>query len=247
MTTGTQNMPAGTTLADLAKATWDFATATLILSTLTAVLVQALYDFSLRYYLQSYRIKMWIGGRLTNSTQTLERLSGTKKGSLYSLPYRRLCGQIGNALRNELDYFDYSSKDSKDSKDNQDSKDNLLAIFANNAKDELEKIKSLSKTPPEELTKEKAKELAIARELVAYQAERGLDELQITLGKFLRRAEYVISIFISMVLMAILILTPNSFQPEGWGGFILYLSVFLTSGFLAPTFRNLLEKLVYLR
>ena len=217
----------------LHKTTWNVAIAIVILSTLTAILTEAGYNFGIRSWVQRQRVKEWIKRRnRTNYRETMKSLqhwTGTGNGSsLYSLSYQQLCGQIANALRNQLEYGE----------------GDLLDIFAKNADPkDLERLKNKN---TQDLSEDEQKDLAMAQEQVFYYADRGLDDLQVTLAKFWIRFDSIISVGISIIVLELLLTKPTTFLVgDSLEETILTFSVAIISGFLAPTIRNFLVNTIY--
>ncbi len=216
---------------------WYVASTIVMQSTLTAILTEAGYNFGLRSWLQRLCVKGWIKRRIKRRNSTsyqqtmsaLQRWTGTGDGSsLFSLPYQQLCGQIANALRNQLEYGEGI----------------LLDIFAQDADPkDLDRLKNQN---PQDLSQEKQNDLAIARDQVFYYADRGLDDLQITLAKFWIKVDYIFSVAISFILLEFL-LTPPTTLSVGTDRVetIFSISVSIISGFLAPTIRNFLLNIIY--
>ena len=213
--------------------TWYVASTILMMSILTAILTEAAYNFGIRSWLQRFCIKLWMKRRsLTPIKQTMtafQRSIGTGNGAnLYSLPYQQLCGQIANALRNQLEYGE----------------GDLLNIFAYNVHPEnLERLKNQN---AQNLSSEEQSDLSIIKEQVLNQAEIGLDDLQITLAEFWLKVDYIFSVVISVMLLELLLTNPTTI----WVGdnaqeTLLSICACLISGFLAPTIRNLLVNIIY--
>ena len=215
----------------LHKTTWTVAITIVVLSTLTAILTEAGYNFGIRSWVQRWRVKKWIKRRnRTNYQKTIKSLeswTGTGTGSsLYSLSYQQLCGQIANALRNELEYGE----------------GDLLDIFAKNAHPkDLERLKNKN---TQDLSEDEQKDLAMAQEQVFYYADRGLDNLQVTLAKFWIKFDSIVSVVISILVFEFLLTPPNSFAV-GYIQTTLTSSIAIISGFLAPTIRNFLVNTIY--
>ena len=219
----------------LQETTWNVAITILMLSTLTAILTEAGYNFGIRSWVQRWRVKKWIKRRnRTNYQKTmksLEHWTGTGTGtgsSLYSLSYQQLCGQIANALRNQLEYGE----------------GDLLDIFAKNAHPEY--LARLKNKNTQDLSEDEQKDLAMAQEQVFYYADRGLDDLQVTLAKFWIRFDSIVSVVISFIVLEILLTPPTTW----WVGdkredIIFSLCAAIVSGFLAPTIRNFLVNTIY--
>ncbi|NEP39210.1 MAG: hypothetical protein F6K25_24980 [Okeania sp. SIO2G4] len=112
--------------------TWYVASTILMQSILTAILTEAAYNLFIRSLLQRFWIEQWIKRR--NLTPIRQRMIvfqssiGTGNGAnIYSLPYEQLCGQVANALRNQLE----------------SGEGDLLEIFAYNVPPEnLERLKN---------------------------------------------------------------------------------------------------------
>ena len=216
----------------LHKTTWNVAITIVMLSTLTAILTEAGYNFGIRSGLQRWRVKEWIKKRnRTNYQETminLQRWTGTGDGSsLYSLPYQQLCGQIANALRNQLEYGE----------------GDLLDIFAQNAHPEdLERLKNKN---TQDLSEDEQKDLAMAQEQVFYYADRGLDDLQVTLAKFWIKVDYIFSVVISIIVLEFLLTPPTTPSVGGSDEEIIFtICISIISGFLAPTIRNFLVNII---
>ncbi|MDJ0531250.1 MAG: hypothetical protein QNJ70_01930 [Xenococcaceae cyanobacterium MO_207.B15] len=217
----------------LQKTTWNVAITIVILSTLTAILTEAAYNFGIRSWVQRQRVKEWIKRRnRTNYHKTMKSLqhwTGTDNGSsLYSLSYQQLCGQIANALRNQLDYGE----------------GDLLDIFAKNA--HPEDLARLKNKNTQDLSEDEQKDLAMAQEQVFYYADRGLDDLQATLAKFWIRFDSIISIGISFLVLELLLTQPTTpYVGDDHIEQIFAFSVAIVSGFLAPIIRNFLVNTIY--
>ena len=218
---------------ELYKISWKVASTILIQSTLTAIITEALYNFGIRSWIQRYLVKRWVKKRNSDNYKqaiiNLHRWTGTVNGaSLYALRYQQLCGQIANALRNQLDYGE----------------GDLVDIFAKNADPEdLERLKN--KNAPD-LSEEEQNDLVIVQERVLYYADRGLDDLQITLDGWGKKVDYLFSVVISFLLLEFL-LTPPTTWMVGENKYEIILSLFcsLISGLLAPTIRSFLLNLIY--
>ncbi|NEP87015.1 MAG: hypothetical protein F6K18_09300 [Okeania sp. SIO2C2] len=160
-----------------------------------------------------------------------QRSIGTGNGAnIYSLPYQQLCGQVANALRNQLE----------------SGEGDLLEIFAYNVPPEnLERLKNQN---TQNLSNEEQSDLSIIKEQVLNQAEIGLDDLQITLAKFWLKIDYFFSIVIAFIILEFLLTPANKSVfnlSDGSENEIIALLVSMISGFLAPTIRNLLVNILY--
>ncbi|NET77645.1 MULTISPECIES: hypothetical protein [Okeania] len=213
--------------------TWYVASTILMQSILTAILTEAIYHFGIRSWLQRYCIKLWMKRRnltpIKQKISVFQRSIGTGNGAnLYSLPYQQLCGQIANALRNQLE----------------SGEGDLLDIFAYNVPPEnLERLKNQN---AQNLSNEEQGNLSIIKEQVFYQADIGLDDLQITLAEFWFQVDYIFSIVISFVILELLLTVPTTLSVgDNPAETILTISVSIISGFLAPTIRNLLVNILY--
>ena len=216
---------------------WSVTSTIILQSTLTAILTEATYNFGFRSWLQKLCVKRWIKRRIKRRNNTsfqrtmldLQRWTGMVDGaSLFSLPYQQLCGQIANALRNQLEYGE----------------GDLLDIFAQNADPkDLERLKNKN---TQDLSEEEQNDLAIAHDHVFYYTDRGLDDLQITLAEFWIKVDYISSITSSFILLEFLLSPPNT-PSVGTDTVetIFCISVSIVSGFLAPTIRNFLVNIIY--
>ncbi len=221
------------TIERLHNNTWYVASTILMQSILTAILAEAAYNLVVRSWLQRFCIKLWMKSR--NLTPIRQRMIvfqssiGTGNGShLYSLPYQQLCGQIANALRNQLE----------------SGEGDLLEIFADNVPPEnLERLKNQN---TQNLSEEEQSDLSIIKEQVFNQAEIGLDDLQITLAEFWLKVDYLFSVAIALIILELLLTVPTT--PEIGGGIneiIFNIFISIISGFLAPTIRNLFVNILY--
>ncbi|NET24774.1 hypothetical protein [Okeania sp. SIO1I7] len=208
--------------------TWYVASTILMQSILTAILTEAFYNFGIRSWVQRLIIRQWMIGR--NLTPVKEKMTafqrsvGMGNGSnIYSLPYQQLCGQITNALRNQLDSGEGA----------------LLDIFARDVYPEnLEKLKNKN---AQDLSNEEQNDLAMIEEQVFNSADRGIDDLQITLAQWWLKVDYIFSIVISFVLSQGLLTVPTTWSVgNSTEERILVLAVSVISGSLAPTIRNFL-------
>ncbi|MDJ0729959.1 MAG: hypothetical protein QNJ33_08200 [Crocosphaera sp.] len=212
---------------------WRVASTIFVQATLTAIVTETFYKLSVRYYVQKWLVKGWIKKRNRDNCGSIMRYlqlcTGSGDGStLYSLPFQQLCGQIDNALRNQLESGDMR----------------LIEIFANNAASEdLERLASKNL---QRLSEEEHKDTMLAEERVAYYLERGLDDLQITLAKNWLKIDYIFSILISFFILECL-LTPTTDISFGTNTNqnILNLLICLISGFLAPTIREFVLNMIY--
>lgn len=212
---------------------WRVASTIVIQATLTAIITEAFYKLSVRYYIQKWLVKGWIKKRNKENCSSIMRhlqlCTGSGDGStLYSLPFQQLCGQIDNALRNQLESGDM----------------NLIEVFANNAASEdLKKLES--KNVSASLDKQH-KDIMLAEEKVSYYLERGLDDLQITLAKNWLKIDYIFSILISSMILELLFtpvtdpLLGNDLERN-----IIAWSICFISGFLAPTIREFVLNIIY--
>lgn len=216
---------------------WSVTSTIVLQSTLTAILTEATYNFGLRSWLQRLCVKRWIKRRVKRRNNTsfqrtmldLQRWTGMVDGSsLFSLPYQQLCGQIANALRNQLEYGE----------------GDLLDIFAQNADPkDLERLKNKN---TQNLSEEEQNNLAIAHDHVFYYTDRGLDDLQITLAEFWIKVDYISSITSSFILLELLLSSPNTLSVGTHEVETIFsISVCIVSGFLAPTIRNFLVNIIY--
>ncbi|NEQ35412.1 MAG: hypothetical protein F6K40_03450 [Okeania sp. SIO3I5] len=214
--------------------TWNVASTILMQSILTAILTEAFYNFfHLRSLLQKFSIEKWMKRR--NLTPIKQRMIvfqnsvGTGNGSnLYSLPYQQLCGQIANALRNQLE----------------SGEGDLLEIFAYNVPPEnLEKLKNQN---TQNLSEEEQSDLSRIKEQVLNQAEIGLDDLQITLADFLLKVDYAFSVLIAFLILEFLLTVPTRLAVGNYDYEIIFnISISTVSGLLAPTIRNLFVNILY--
>ncbi len=219
----------------LHNSTWYVASTILMQSILTAILTEAAYNLFIRSSVQRFWIKGWMKRR--NLTPIKQRMIvfqssvGIGNGSnIYSLPYQQLCGQIANALRNQLE----------------SGESDLLEIFADNVPPEnLERLKNQNF---QNLSNEEQNDLSIIKEQVLNQAEKGLDDLQITLAKLWLRLDLYFSFLIAFLILELL-LTPANKSVFNWSdgseNEIIALLVSAISGFLAPTIRNLFVNILY--
>lgn len=208
--------------------TWYVASTIVMQSILTAIITEALYNIGIRSRVQRFCIRQWMVKRnltpVKDKMTAFQRSVGMGNGSnIYSLPYQQLCGQITNALRNQVDSGEGA----------------LLDIFARDVYPEnLEKLKNKN---AQDLSNEEQSDLAMIEEQVFNSADRGLDDLQITLAKFWLIVDYIFSAVISFILLEVLLTVPTNLSiADSWTELILVLSVSLISGFLAPTIRNFL-------
>ncbi|NES64709.1 MAG: hypothetical protein F6K24_05325 [Okeania sp. SIO2D1] len=211
--------------------TWYVASTILMQSILTAIITEAIYNLLIRSSLQRLIIRQWMNGRnitpVKDKMTAFQRSVGMGNGSnIYSLPYQQLCGQITNALRNQVDSGEGA----------------LLDIFARDVHPEnLEKLKSKN---AQDLSNEEQNNLAMIEEQLLNSADRGLDDLQITLAKWWLKVDYFFSILISFILLDRLLTVPTNFligeNFQDYDELILIFSFCLISGFLAPTIRNFL-------
>ncbi len=212
---------------------WRVASTIVIQAALTAIITETFYKLSVRYYLQKWLVKGWIKKRNQDNCGSIMRhlqiCTGSGDGStLYPLPFQQLCGQIDNALRNQLESGDMS----------------LIQVFANNvASEDLEKLES--KNVPG-LSEGEHKDIMLAEERVAYYLERGLDDLQITLAKNWIKIDYIFSILISFLVLELLLTPPTDWLfGENYSQIVLNMLICLISGFLAPTIREFVLKIIY--
>ncbi|MGK7886598.1 MAG: hypothetical protein AB4057_18480 [Crocosphaera sp.] len=212
---------------------WRVASTIFIQATLTAIITETFYKLSIRYYLQKWLVKGWIQKRNRENHGAIMRhiqmCTGSEDGStLYSLPFQQLCGRIDNALRNQLESGDMI----------------LIEVFANNvASEDFQKL--ASKSVPG-LSEEEQKDIMLVEEKVAYYLERGLDDLQITLGKNWLKIDYIFSICVSFLILEWLLTPPTDpWMGEDIDQNILNLFISLIAGFLAPTIREFFIKTFY--
>jgi len=213
--------------------TWHVASTILMQSILTAILAEAAYNFGLRSWLQRLSVKLWMKRRnITPIRQKMivfQNSIGTGNGAnIYSLPYQQLCGQIANALRNQLEHGE----------------GDLLDIFADNVPPEnLERLKNQN---TQNLSSQEQSDLSIIKEKLLNQVEIGLDDLQITLADFWLKVDYIFSVAIGFIILELLLTVPTDWSVGNDKNEIIFnISISIVSGFLAPTIRNLLVNIVY--
>ena len=250
-------------LESLAQAAQDFAIAALLLALVTALIVQALYDVGLRSRLQRGLVRRWVYNRLrwmahgapsvfdsllasyklsrpadasekraVGVRRLVEQLSpristeleGKAAGgglqsveNLYSLPYRQLCGQFSRVVHSEVDLLDSL----------------LLRVFG---------VGPEGKDPFLSLTQAKEKNeqstSAPARAQVLLWVERGLDDLQLYLGRWLTLAGYFISTAVPLGLVSALAYSISA----STGDLITVVMLSCVSALLSPIIRAALDR-----
>ena len=130
---------------------WRVASTIFIQAALTAIITETFYKLSIRYYLQKWLVKQWIKKRKPEDDGSIMRdlqlCRGSEDGAtLYSLPSQQLCGQIDNALRNQLECGDTS----------------IIQVFANNLASEY--FKTLESKSVLDLSEEQKKQIMLVEE-----------------------------------------------------------------------------------
>ena len=258
-------MDSSDVLGSLAQTTTNFAISAVMLAVLTAIFLQALYELGLRAGLQRQWVSNWIKGRLllidtslkddpwsslraallldrlffkkdpdqknvhTEVGKLLAWLEGQgREKSLYSLSYQQLCGQIASLVHGEI---------------NGSADDELIGVFALEPKKGMYSKQAPGKeekSPPMRKTRESK---AARRERLLFLAEKGIDELQIYLGRLWRMAGYIFNLLFSFGLALFLWLLSTQFNPLVTGNTWLLLSVGAAGGLIAPIANTVLERL----
>ena len=221
-------------LEGLAQVSTDFVTAVLILAGLSAALILALYELGLRHMVNRWLVTKWLrkktgeGGPVSfdQVEDELMRLAGTGP-TLYALRHQQLSGLVGSAVQSALDNRIESA---------------LLDVFAAPAGDDLKEVRARGSS--DQRGNQQAEQQADPFEVVAHQLERGVDELQTYLAKFWGTLDYTLAFVFSLSLVTLLVFLPSDFRPEGAS--LLFFSVGLASGLLAPLVRRLLERILSL-
>ena len=232
-----------------------FLTAASAVGVLSMAFIQTLKDmFPLRTWFQRAAVAKWLAANATPSQrdpqvaeQDLVRLSTDGDAeAFYQLPIEQLCGQINAALQVVLDYPALHT-------------DLLYSLAFGANPDDLSLLVEASRpvreniTPAAELTDAQRtlmSQVADARNRVGRQAQRSVDELQISVGS---RWQYWLK-FASIVLSVGLATLALFLVRQGTTAALLPGQIFLggilagvLGGFLAPVSRDLIAALQQLR
>ncbi len=158
------------------------------------------------------------------------------------LPYRQLCGQFSAVLNMEV---------------STGSPTDVALAFADLDRNELELKTGASseEAKPWELSSRKLDDVEMRKlKYLGHRVEQGVDDLQAHLATRWILANYVLSVIIIGAIMAVLIYTPNQFNPTvGLSGThalesnILLGTVGLIASLVVPLGQRLFERLMSLR
>jgi hypothetical protein len=172
--------------------------------------------------------------------EILDYLEGEgEEKSIYSLNYQQLCGQIASRVQREIEEPQET--------------DLLLAFALDMTDEEIENLR-LKKDLPRTRRRtgktesgEAMDEMTSLRQRVLFHAEKGVDDLQIKLGRLWRENNYLLNLLFSIGLTLFLSLLATQFQfrftEQSW----VLLSVGGAGGLFAPIASNVLERVFYPR
>jgi hypothetical protein len=231
----------------------SFLGAVVIIGLLSMVTIQLAKDFfPLRALFQAVWIRRWIRQRISDlaSKDTekaavslwdvygdLLNLTGAsgRSGYLFNLPVEQLCGQINAALQAALE--------------NPEAHKSLIRIFASTAKPEDLMIffgprpSLVINEQQSEAQRQVIERYAEARNRVAHQAERAVDNLQISIGASWKLLLQSASIILSLYFAALGIgkywtnaSSPSARIRDG-------IAIGLIAGYLAPVARDIVAKI----
>lgn len=191
-------MPGATYLAALSDAARNLVLAVLILSALTAILLRAAYELGVRAAVQHRWVELWFSRRAALSPGAAGDIDeirrhlatiGTRQ-DVYSLDYRQICGLVAAAIQAHLSYPKGESPF-------------LTAIAAHADADDLDLLQAQRDGRLSGESCESGPVVA-ARQRVAYHAEKGLDDLQASLGRSWARLTYDLALSVSFGLTSVL-------------------------------------------
>jgi hypothetical protein len=191
-------MPGPTYLAALSDAARNLVLAVLILSALTAILLRAANELGVRAAVQHRWVDAWfsrraalspgVAGDIDEIRRHLAKI-GTRQ-DVYSLDYRQICGLVAAAIQAHLTYPKGDSPF-------------LTAIAAHADADDLGLLRTQRDGGMRDEVCE-AGPIVAARQRVAYHAEKGLDDLQASLGRSWARLTYDLALSVSFGLTSAL-------------------------------------------
>jgi hypothetical protein len=174
-------------LSALASATWEFATAAVVLGVFTGVLVQALFQFGLLRSFHKREVLRWIEDRPESGADSSEKFATDLIGpsdskTFYALPLEQLCGQISTSLMSVAQH---------------DPKAKMIQLFSSRSRTDIEKEAAL--------------------DAVVFDIERNVDVLQVRLTRLVRRLDYELSLLVSTTVVGVLAVSPNEFSAQAVG------------------------------
>lgn len=212
----------------LANASIDFAVTTLIVAALTALFLQATYEFGWRKTLNKRTTRSWLRHRMRSAGYKFPLSGGPKdtlilgeddllanigiarESPIFSLPYTQLCAQISNSLQSAVDF---------------EEQDVTVSVFAG--------------------LRGENRDLGPEQELIV-RIERGVDELQSELARAWGRSGYLLSYFLTSFLLIVLVLAATGFEPD-FGSISLVIMIAAASTLLAPAIQRMLDRVFVAR
>jgi hypothetical protein len=159
--------------------------------------------------------------------------------SIYSLNYQQLCGQIASRVQREIDEPNVPQL--------------LLVFAADMSREEIKDLGTRKRATRSRKRIQKADapqeigDSAALRDRVLFHAEKGVDDLQIKLGRLWRQNNYLLNLLFSLGLTLFLSLLSTQFQFRFTELSWVLLSVGGAGGLVAPIASNLLERIFYPR
>ena len=252
------------TLSDLVDSATDFTVATLILAVLTAFFLQAAYEFGARRWINRYTTARWLQRRLRFARSRDEKLweklikleskeidvkrpfswrnlllgiGITPTSAILSLPYPQFCAQIGTSIQNAIDYSQAPTA--------------ILSFSLSayqDAKQSIEDVRVLFLDDAKDVKKDESSESDghLARQRIAFRADRSIDELQSELARKWSLSSYLASFVVSIVLLLVLYYAPTPFSP-GKETLWFVETIIVASALLAPPIQSLIDRILHPR
>jgi hypothetical protein len=207
--------------AALAKAAFDFAVATFILAIIATFILQALHELFLRRIINAALVNRWSARRTPKRGKIAPALLPSR--SAFNLPYRQLCGQFAAMVNLDI---------------------------ASGAETGL--VRALAGSPGAGEAKVENGTSNTARlQAIGFQAEKAIDELQEYLGTNWIRLNYIFALAIIAAIVAVLIYTPNPFNPKFGTTLdpleVMLIAVGMVASLIVPIGQRLLEPLIATR
>ncbi len=241
-------------LQAIAESSVYFSVATLILAILTALMLQALYDFRLRRKINKVTIENWLSMRWVKTPEQLRNFvapSTSMKDSsevllanvgifsdspIYDLLFPQLCAQISGSLQNAVNLARAPST--------------LLAFAGISQAEVKNELSNPDELRESELSwvymlvrsrKPTTEKLDRDRQILMIRTDRGVDELQSELGRVWTKSGYKWSSMIVVFLLVVLLLGATDMKAS-LASFFIIVVMGAGAALLAPPLQRLIGR-----
>ena len=259
------------TLEGLASACVDLAVTTLIVASLTALFLQAIYEYGWRKSQNQDTTFDWLrrrldalpdglkpnaksssDGQVMTERDIVEMIGISEDSPIFALPFSHLCAQFSNSLQTAVDLrrspevlLVFSGVKDIDTY-------KAFSPWLDRAPKEGQATGDDTPETPQATTKSldgeasqvgsgETQDFETEQELLLL-LERGVDDLQSELARAWGRSGYIGSFLLTSSLLVVLMLAATSFRPD-FSAILLVAVIIVASTLLAPPIQRLLDRL----